>query len=496
MKQIHVRLDDAGGIPMARPILESVYASDLEFEPDERRQRILPDGTVELTVTHEPYMIHAKIYLPLYGNIWIMADNEGLGYTGDFVDFVSEACHTYIREAEKHGENITLSPEAHSHLAAAKEFTHLADRGKSTAENRLYALSHAVYAAEAALFEASCQRVYANPRDNLLLGCNFFKYTSSDARYAKFFADAFDFATLPFYPGRTVPEKGKYTYEYIDLALEYLQSKNIKPKGHPIWFGHESVNPKWLFGQPFETLQKNAREIALHHVKAYKGRIKVWDAMNEAHDWANCFTLTQPQLVELTRTCCDALHEVDSSAIAVVNVCLPFAEYVAGRYVCYGSLPEKLHSPLTYFRAILDAGVQFDVTGIQLYFPARDMVAVDRMLSVFASLGKPVHITEMGVNGDIRGHASQSGSSWTQLSMSEGVWHGGWNEHTQADWLEQFYTIAAARPEIQALTWWDFIEPSFSGNGAFLYEDENPREMYFRLLALKDRIIKKRYGTV
>ena len=54
----------------------------------------------------------------------------------------------------------------------------------------------------------------------------------------------------------------------------------------------------------------------------------------------------------------------------------------------------------------------------------------------------------------------------------------------------EHYTIAAARPEIQALTWWDFIEPSFSGNGAFLYEDENPREMYFRLLALKQRIIQ------
>jgi hypothetical protein len=160
--------------------------------------------------------------------------------------------------------------------------------------------------------------------------------------------------------------------------------------------------------------------------------------------------------------------------------------------VCYGSLPEKLRSPLAYFRAILEAGVQFDGTGIQLYFPARDMVAVDRLLGIFALLGKPVHITEMGVNGGLRGQASQGGSSWAQLAMAEGTWHGGWKERTQADWLEQFYTIAAARPEIQALTWWDFIEPSFSGNGAFLYEDENPREMYFRLLAIKDRIIKKR----
>ena len=477
---------------MPKTALESVYASDLEFEPDERRQRLLPDGTVELSVNAEPYMVHAKVNLPLYGNIWVMADNEGAGYTGDFVDFVTEACRTYIRAAEKYGEGLVLSPAARGHLDAAKEFTHLANRGQNTAENRLYALSHAVYAAEGALFEAASRKVYAAPRQDLLLGCNFFRYTSSSARYAKFFANAFDFATLPFYPGRTVPERGKYTYEYIDAALEFLQSKNIKSKGHPLWFGHGDVNPQWLYGQPFETLQKYAREIAEHHVETYKGRIGVWDAMNEAHDWANCFLLTQTQLVELTRTCCDALHEADSAATAIVNVCLPFAEYAAGRYVCYGSLPEKVRSPLAYLRAILDAGVQFDVTGIQLYFHARDMVAVDRMLKVFASLGKPLHITEMGGNGGLRGQGSPGGSAWSQLSMSEGTWQGGWNERTQADWLEQFYPLAAAQDEIKVLTWWDFIEPSFSGNGAFLYEDETPREMYFRLLALKERIIKTR----
>lgn len=488
MQRIHVRLDGPGGVALPKPQLESIYASSLDFEPEERRLSILPDGMVELNVANTPYMVHAKLNLPLYGSIWVMADNLGQGYTGDFVDFVTEAIRTYLREAKLRSEGITLSPAAQGHLDAAQEFVHLADRGASTAENRLYALSHAIYAAEAALFESAQQKVFAAPRDDLLLGCNFFRFTSPGARYAKFFAQAFDFATLPFYPGRTVPEKDRYDYAYIDSALSYLESKHITAKGHPLWFGHESVNPPWLFRQSFADLQKSAREIAGHHVSAYKGRIDIWDAMNEAHDWANCFELNHAQLAELTRTCCEALHEANSEATAIVNVCLPFAEYVAGRYACYGALPEHLRSPLAYFKAILEAGVAFDAVGIQLYFPARDMVAVDRMLRVFESLGKPVHITEMGVNGGTRGAAASAGSSWSQLSMSEGVWHGGWNERTQADWMEQFYTLAASHEQIKALTWWDFIEPSFSGNGAFLYEDENPREIFFRLLALKDRI--------
>ena len=491
MEWVRIRLDGMGGAALSKLELESVYASDLSFEPDERRQRILPDGTVELAVTHKPYMVHAKLRLPLYGAIWVMADNLGEGYCGDFVDFVSEAVRTYLREAEIHAEGVTLSPETQGHLDAAQEYAHLANRGNSTGENRLYALSHAIYAAEGALFEKAQSKVFARARKDLKLGCNFFRYTTPGARYAKLFTQVFDFATLPFYAGQTVPAQDTYDYAYVDTALDFLQSKEISVKGHPLWFGHESVNPKWLLGKPYSELARHAGNIARHHVKSYQGRIDIWDAMNEAHDWANCFELSQRELIDLTKVTCDALREANPSATSIVNVCLPFAEYVAGRYNCYGALPEHLRSPLTYLRMLMDAGISFDITGIQLYFPARDMVAVNRMLAVFESLGKPIHITEMGVNGGMRSGLGPSGSGWQQqqLSMSEGTWHGGWNEHTQADWMEQFYTIAASHEKITALTWWDFMEPSFSGNGAFLYEDETPREIFFRLLALKKRLL-------
>ncbi len=484
---VKLRVDGQGGMSMPESVLKTAYASGMDFEPDERRMSISPDGTVELQVTHMPYMVHAKMTVPLYGQLWVMADNLGDGYTGDFVDFVSEAVRTYIAHAKRYSQGIILSVATQGHLDAAIELEHMANRGADTPNNRLYALSHAIYAAEGALVERSRQQVYQQPRKDLRLGCNFFRYTSPTARYAKFFAGAFDFATLPFYTGRTVPAPGKYDYSYIDKALTFLTDKGITPKGHPLWFSHKEVNAQWLFGLSQQELRKAAGDIARHHVSTYKGVVDVWDAMNEAHDWANCFELNQQQLIDLTRTTTEALREANDKATSIVNICLPFAEYVAGRYNCYGALPEHLRSPLTYLKALLEAGIDFDVVGIQLYFPSRDMVAVQKMLDAFAALGKPIHITEMGANGGAR-QKGTLGSSWSQLDMSAGTWHGGWNEHTQADWLEDFYTIAAARPEITALTWWDFIEPSFSGNGAFLYEDENPREIYFRLLALKRRI--------
>ena len=172
----------------------------------------------------------------------------------------------------------------------------------------------------------------------------------------------------------------------MDHALSFLLDKGITPKGHPLWFGHQDVNPKWLFGLPYPELRREAANIARHHVSTYRDTIQYWDAMNEAHDWANCFELTQEQLIDLTRATTDALREGNDKAVSIVNVCLPFAEYVAGRYNCYGALPEHLRSPLSYFKTIIEAGIDFDVVGIQLYFPGRDLVAVDLLLNAFACL--------------------------------------------------------------------------------------------------------------
>ena len=254
MMTVSVRLDGPGAMPMPERILKTVYVSGPDFDPEERRMRITPDGTVELQVTKTPYIVHARIQVPLYGQRWVTADNLGAGYTGTFVDFVSEAVRTYIAHAARLSEGVELSVQTRAHFDAASELQHLADRGKDTPDNRLYALSHAILAAEGALVERARQKIFSHPRKDLMLGCNFTRFSSPSSRYAGFFAKAFDYATLPFYPGRTVPQKGVYDYRDIDQALAFLSEKHITPKGHPLFFGHREVNPSWLFGLPYAEL--------------------------------------------------------------------------------------------------------------------------------------------------------------------------------------------------------------------------------------------------
>lgn len=53
-KTVRIRLDTFWGMPMAERVLKSVYATDMDFEPDERRMTIGSDGIVSLQVTHTP----------------------------------------------------------------------------------------------------------------------------------------------------------------------------------------------------------------------------------------------------------------------------------------------------------------------------------------------------------------------------------------------------------------------------------------------------------
>jgi hypothetical protein len=187
--------------------------------------------------------------------------------------------------------------------------------------------------------------------------------------------------------------------------------------------------------------------------------------------------LTQKQEVEITRICADAARSKNPDARLIVNNCCPFGEYAAQGRVHLGPVYDEVLTPLSYLDRVMEAKVDFDIVGVQIYFPARDMFSISKLLDEYARFGKPVNITELGVRtaplpgrGDAPPHTE---------------WHMPWCEKVQADWVEWFYTMCYARPEITAITWWDFKDPAFIPTSGFLREDETPRESFFRLKALE-----------
>jgi len=489
---LKVRMLADDGEAMPEEERRSLYVADLHFGPVRRSSVLAGDGSVEIQTPDWPVALHAHVTVPGFGALWVMADNGGEGYgpSDADIDFVTEAASSRIAEVERLMSAATaeFSVECRAHVAAAADYQESAHKatGGSRAELLMRSLAHGLWAGEMALVESARARIAENDGcERTLFGCNAFGRGMKKAGVRGLYSRAFEFATLPFYLAALEREEGKPDYGRVDEILAWCEGQGIVPKGHPLWWGHAAGTPPWLEGADWAAAQRHCRRVVLRSVERYRGRIGIWDAINEAHDWANGLSLTQQQEVEITRIACDAVREANPDATVIVNNCLPFGENAATGQVNNGPVHEPMFTPLRYLDAVMEAGVDFDVIGVQLYFPARDMLAVSRLLDEYARFGKPVHITEMGVSSGRRSRSAEGETP--QTVFTRGQWHAPWSERVQADWLEWFYTIACSRPDVEALTWWDFCDPAFIPSGGLICEDGTPKEAYHRLLSLAAR---------
>jgi GH35 family endo-1,4-beta-xylanase len=136
-------------------------------------------------------------------------------------------------------------------------------------------------------------------------------------------------------------------------------------------------------------------------------------------------------------------------------------------------------SPYRYLQSCLQAGIDFEVIGLQLYYPDHDLFEIDRCLDRFASLGKPIHITEMATS-------SQPTEGNSSMQIAAGSWRGPWSEALQADWLEAIYTLAYSKPAVEAISWWDLCDrDTFWPFGGLLDAHCQPKLAFQRLLSLQ-----------
>jgi endo-1,4-beta-xylanase len=183
----------------------------------------------------------------------------------------------------------------------------------------------------------------------------------------------------------------------------------------------------------------------------------------------------------MTRLACDVTREADPKATRIVNSCCTWSEYVAKGKNYSRDINRPARSVFEYLRDLMDAGVEFEIVGVQMYYPVRDLFEIDRQLDRFCALGKPVHITELGVSSSI---APVEHNPIVDIHHRR-YWHERpWSEREQADWVEGYYTMCYAKPAIEAMTWWDFSDPAFIPHGGLVDENLRPKEAYHRLKAL------------
>lgn len=510
MRVLKVKILGSDGSYVTRDEIISLYASDMDYVPYLRKAKIDYDATVNLEVPEGPVILHAKLRIPGFGyGMWVTADHCGEGYAPDAaVDFVYEAACSRVHAVENVLAQKEFQPSLQclSMLGDAKALLAMAQANPAKAPAyHMTALAASLWSGEIAAVERAKARIALRGKREMLFGAGGFSYPydadrGGRSRKAPVYAgmpsmkDSFDsvfnYATLPFYMAEREREYGKPDYSYLDHLQDAFEKSGITTKGHPLWWAHTAGMPDWTRGLRFEdgSIRREIDRTIRDTVNHFKGRIRIYDAINENHDWCNAYNLTQDQQTQMTGFCCDAIHDADPDALAVINTCFMFGENAADGRTQWGPTWERNLVPYSALERVEAQGTQYEAIGMQLYNPARDMLALDGLFDRFRKFGKKIHITELGVpsfDQEVRPNTTP-GDIYCLQYMYYGLWHEmGWNERLQADWVEQFYTIAYSHPEVEAITMWSFADPGYVPASGLFTADYEPKESFFRLKDLE-----------
>lgn len=289
--------------------------------------------------------------------------------------------------------------------------------------------------------------------------------------FEKFFK-IFNYATLPFYWARFEPVNGKPDTQRLRRAAEWLISKGLKLKGHPLCW--HTLTAPWLLDMTNpEILQMQLNRIR-RDVTNFAGVIDMWDVINEVvimpvfNKYDNGITRICKDLgrIRLVREVFHAAKKANPGAVLLIN---DFDTSEA-----YDILIE----------GCLEAGIPIDAIGIQSHMHQGywGVEKTHEILERFSRFKLPIHFTETTL---VSGHLMPPEivdlndyvvDSWP--TTEEG-------EERQANELILHYRTLFANPYVEAITYWDFTDGRWLGAPAgLLRKDGSCKPAYVELCKL------------
>jgi hypothetical protein len=304
------------------------------------------------------------------------------------------------------------------------------------------------------------------------------------------FGSAFNYATVPMVWRGIEPREHEHNWKWHDDWIQWLESKGLAIKGGSVIRFSEKYLPDWvwIWENDFETIRDSIFDHIERCVQRYRGRVDYWDAVTGLHV-ENCMNFALDRIIEATRVCCHAVKRTDPAAKVILELVHPWGEYYANN--------QRSIWPYHYAEMCMNAGVVFDAIGLQVFagvggpgFHCRDMLDISDLLDRFGALGKPVHLTAVGVPSASAPDPGAAVGAAGDPQGAGGVWHKPWDEVIQSEWLEEFYRVAVSKPFVMAISWRDFSDhqPHFMPHGGLLRKDLHPKIAYQRLAGLRQEI--------
>jgi endo-1,4-beta-xylanase len=300
------------------------------------------------------------------------------------------------------------------------------------------------------------------------------------------FRSLFNLAVFPFYWGSYERKAGHPEWQRFRKSLDWAIENGITCKGHPLGWTSPSGTPRWLLELPEETASKLYKARIFNNIIGYSGEIDMWDVVNEPVNtvpWEVALAdkeNTNSLRYDISEYGTDQFAPWVEQSFKWAYEANPAGNYILNEYFTL-AVPEIRDRFYKLIRELLRRNTPVKGIGIQAHEPRQHWfspVELYNTLDLYSEFGLPIHITEF--------IPQSSGKEITG-------WRSGiWTEDTQAEFAEQFYTLAFGHPSVASITWWGVSDRNiWLEGGGLLDEDYNPKPVYNRLF----KLIKEEWMT-
>jgi GH35 family endo-1,4-beta-xylanase len=485
------------------------FASDTEWDAFYSNIFVDDNGvSISDAAGKDKFGINVRWNVEGFGYIYMTADNGGeyyslpqggkeLKYNLNYELAKSRIVANNNRVKKFANSGYTPNSEVKAFLDLSDEFLDNASRANidefKKAQNAQKGLYYAMHAGEMLeLDKAWFDIARTKYREDFFLGCDTEDWKEMDHNlFMDLFSETFNYATITYYLNGFQPTEGQYNWNRTDEKFKELRKRGIKVEGRPLFWADECCCPKWLTSKSYPEILKYAEKFTKDMVSHYGDEMYAWEIINEAHDFDNILKLKPDQMVEVAKLIAETAKSVNPKVHRLINNCCIQADYI--QIIDWDRFDSKfpLVTPHQFIKMCYEAGVDFTLTGQQLYYQYsnRDLADIIRMMERLEKFGKPVQVTEIGTTSGCNCHNKKDG--WEDTSMPDVpyTWHRHWDEDLQAEWMEKIYTLHYSKPWVEAINWYDQVDGySFIKNGGILSStDGTKKEVYNKFTELRKK---------
>ncbi len=309
--------------------------------------------------------------------------------------------------------------------------------------------------------------------------------TEDATKFKERFKALFNFTELTIKWAPYEPEQGKPQWQKLQEKLDWCRANNITPKGHTLGWTHEAGTPRWLLKLPPLQATELYKARIQNLVGGFKNQIKMWDVVNEPVTTISWEKALQDTVSRDGKIDDGIRYNVKG---IMLKETLPWVEnsykwayeadpngdFILNEFYVIAK-PEIREKFYRLLKELQQRKTPVTGIGIQAHEP-REMwfspIEIVKTFDKFKELGLPIHITEFTPQSS----GKQITGGWRQ---------GTWTEEAQAEFAEQFYTLAFAHPSMTSIHWWGLSDRwIWLKGGGLLDKDLNPKPVYTRLMKL------------